>query len=106
MAIHSTWEDYEATLPWDKSDGKEINLSLAAKRTKYNSTTLRDIACNHVVHGLTLSIPLTKLRDDGEASTHKKKKKRAARPTLVQKSIKWSGDLSNTSELRLSAVKG
>lgn len=103
MAIHSTWEDYEATLPWDKSDGKEINLSLAAKRTKYNSTTLRDIACNHVVHGLTLSIPLTKLRDDGEASTHKK---RAARPTLVQKSIKWSGALSNTSELRLSAVKG
>lgn len=74
MAIHSTWEDYEATLPWDKSDGKEINLSLAAKRTKYNSTTLRDIACNHVVHGLTLSIPLTKLRDDGEASTYKKKK--------------------------------
>lgn len=104
MAIHSTWEDYEATLPWDKSDGKEINLSLAAKRTKYNSTTLRDIACNHVVHGLTLSIPLTKLRHDGEALTHKKK--RAARPTLVQKSIKWSGDLSNTSELRLSAVKG
>lgn len=105
MAIHSTWEDYQATLPWDQSDGKEINLSLASKGTKCNNMTLRDIARNHVVHWLTLSIPLTKLCDDGEASTYKKEEEKREKESKKKKK-KPKGSKTNASWFDASQIVG